>query len=171
MLQILHILTSSPYHAQLVLKCGLAAGFRESGAVSLLETSSRSGGGEPATPMVAIRSMGLSFESLVGVMDSSGRKRSIVSPEYLRMLVRIGNERFVENGKRIGRFLEALRAEVIDDGEDGGMSRVEEKEARREMKRAEGLRRQAEARERRGREKREEVEAYIDDLAEDTNLS
>lgn len=112
--------------------------------------------------------MGLSFESIIGVMDTEGRKRSIVSLEYLKMLVRIGNERFVENAKRIGRFLEALRAEVTDDG-DGEVSRAEEKELRRERKRAEGLRRQAEAK---GRPKKEltEVDAYIGGLAEDANL-
>lgn len=167
--QILHILTSSPHHAQLVLKCGLAAGFRESGAVSLLDSVPISSAGDLATPIVAVRSMGLSFESLVGVMDAHGRKRSVVSPEYLKMLVRIGNERFVENRKRIRRFLEALRAEMKDEGH-GEVSRAGEKELRRERKRAEGLRRQAEAK---GRPKEElgEVEAYIDDLAEDSNLS
>ncbi|OIW30915.1 DUF207 domain-containing protein [Coniochaeta ligniaria NRRL 30616] len=168
---ILHILTASPQHAQLVLKCGLQAGFRESGAVSLLEGSPKAGVGEPATPMVAVRSMGLSFESLVGTMDGSGRKRSIVSPEYLKMLVLIANERFVENRKRIARFLEGLRAEVADAGEMGLVSRADEKELRRETKRAEGLRRQAEARSRPLEEAVAEIESYIDDLAQDTNLS
>lgn len=130
-----------------------------------------SGTGEPATPMVAVRSMGLSFESLIGVVDGSGRARAIVSPEYLEMLVRIGNERFVENSKRIGRLLEALRAEADGNEEGKGRSREEEKEARRERKRAEGLRRQAEATERRGRGQGEEVEAYIEGLEGDTNLS
>lgn len=184
-IQILHILTASTQHAQLVLKCGLQAGFRESGAVSLLEGSSKVGAGEPAMPMVAIRSMGLSFESLVGTVDGSGRKQSIVSPEYLKMLVRIANERFVENRKRIGRFLDALRAEVAGAGGAANVSSADEKELRRESKRAEGLRRQAEVLDRQAERVRRQVEArgsrqekpvadlesYMDDLAQDTNLS
>ena len=116
--------------------------------------------------------MGLSFESLIGTVDGSGRRRSAVSPEYLGKLVRIGNERFVENGKRIARFLEALRLEVVPGETVGGaQDGRSEKGVRRERKMAEGLRRQAEARSRRGQKPAEEVEAYIDGLAEDTNLS
>ncbi|OAR01051.1 hypothetical protein LLEC1_06081 [Akanthomyces lecanii] len=59
---ILHVLTASHAHAQLLLRCALHAGFRESGAVSLLPSSST----EHAMPIVAVRSMGLSFESLLG---------------------------------------------------------------------------------------------------------
>jgi tRNA wybutosine-synthesizing protein 3 len=121
--------------------------------------------------MVAIRSMGLSFESLVGTMDSAGRKSSIVSPDYLKMLVRIANERFVENQKRIARFLEELRHEIADAGAMADVSRADEKELRRESKRAEGLRRQAEARSRREEKPVAEIDSYIDDLAQDTNLS
>ncbi|KAB5560081.1 tRNA wybutosine-synthesizing protein [Coniochaeta sp. 2T2.1] len=166
---ILHILTTSPSHAQLVLKAGLQAGFRESGAVSLVESHSH-----PAMPMVAIRSMGLGFESLVGVMDVAGRKRSLVSKGYLEMLVKIGNERFVENGRRIGRFLEELRNTGEDEGDGEGK---EDKEARRERKKAEGLRRQAEetdgdrARRRRSERIAEQIEFYVDDLERDRNLS
>lgn len=115
--------------------------------------------------------MGLSFESLVGTMDDSGRKKSIVSTDYLKMLVRIANERFVENQKRIARFLQGLRDEVADAGGSAEVSRADEKEMRREAKRAEGLRRQAEARNRREEKPVEEIESYIDDLAQDTNLS
>jgi tRNA wybutosine-synthesizing protein 3 len=154
------------------LKCGLQAGFRESGAVSLLESTAKTGHVEPATPMVAIRSMGLSFESLVGEMDGLGRKRSLVSNEYLRMLVAIANERFVENRKRIGRFLDALRIEIGGAGEvlEEGRGGRSEKELRRESKRAEGLSRQAEAR--KGREEKpvEEHEQEVDDTVEYTAL-
>jgi tRNA wybutosine-synthesizing protein 3 len=90
-----------------------------------------------------------------------GRRKAVVSMDYLRMLVTIGNERFVENEKRIARFLDALRSEVKKqeagqgDGNGNGKS---EKELRRERKMAEGLRRQAEAR----RQKEQEV---VEDLA------
>lgn len=145
----------------MILKCGLQAGFRESGTVSLLDTTTKTGEVvEAATPIVAIRSMGLSFESLIGMVEPTGQRKAIVSMDYLRMLVGIGNERFVENEKRIARFLYALRSEVkkqeAGQGEGDGKS---EKELRRERKMAEGLRRQAEAR----RQKEQEV---VEDLAE-----
>ncbi|KAI1812252.1 methyltransferase TYW3-domain-containing protein [Poronia punctata] len=130
---ILHVLTASLEHAQLLLRCGLQAGFRESGAINLTPTSSAE-----TTPIVAIRSMGLSLESLIGVREG-GNTKCTVSDEYLLDLVRIANGRFVENARRITRFREALAAGSKlknDDWEDA--------QARRERKRAEGLRRKAE---------------------------
>ncbi|KPM37901.1 hypothetical protein AK830_g8663 [Neonectria ditissima] len=138
---ILHVLTASPEHAQLLLRCGLQAGFRESGAINLLPS-----GKDGATPMVAIRSMGLAFESLVG-QQVNGSRRRLVSPEYLQTLVQIANERFAENTKRIERFRAAFRDAV------SGVSAPklnpegnewEDPAARRERKRAEGLRKKAE---------------------------
>ncbi|KAI0020646.1 methyltransferase TYW3-domain-containing protein [Xylariomycetidae sp. FL0641] len=134
---ILHVLTASPEHAQLLLKCGHQAGFRESGAINVVGTEN-----EPATPIVAIRSMGLGFESLVGYQ--TGNKPTLtVSGEYLRTLLRISDERFVENQKRIARFqaavLEATQAPRKKDGTEW-----EDPQARRERKRAEGLKRKAE---------------------------
>lgn len=151
----------------MILKCGLQAGFRESGTVSLLDTKTKSGEVvEAATPIVAIRSMGLSFESLIGIVDPMGRRKAIVSTDYLRMLVNIGNERFVENEKRIRRFLDALRSEVkkhgVDQGEGNGKS---EKELKRERKMAEGLRRQAEVRRLKEQEAVEDLaESYENDI-------
>ncbi|KAI1823724.1 methyltransferase TYW3-domain-containing protein [Xylaria intraflava] len=134
---ILHVLTSSPEHAQLLLRCALQAGFRESGAINVTAAT-----GEAVTPIVAVRSMGLSLESLIGVQED-GVARCIVSEEYLRGLVRIANERFEENRKRIERF----RAAVLEAGyppkkKDG--TEWEDAQTRRERKRAEGLRRRAE---------------------------
>jgi tRNA wybutosine-synthesizing protein 3 len=115
-------------------------------------------------PIVAIRTAGLSFESLVGVQ--TGIKRTcIVSEEYLDTLVHVANARFLENQKRIDRFREAFRQRVTitsTDGEGGrthdlahdgadasrrGLepgSEWEDVHLRRERKRAEGLRRQDE---------------------------
>ncbi|KAK3311401.1 methyltransferase TYW3-domain-containing protein [Chaetomium strumarium] len=131
--QILHVLTASLEHAQLVIQAGMEAGFREAGAVSLLGRPPD----EEAMPVVAIRSMGLSFESLVGA-ETDGVRRSLVSRQYLKTLVQIANERFVENERRIARFSAALDAIFAppkgdDDWEDA--------QARRERKRQEGLRR------------------------------
>ncbi|KAF5680322.1 DUF207 domain-containing protein [Fusarium heterosporum] len=137
---ILHVLTASPEHAQILLRCGLQAGFRESGALNIIPN-----GKDDVTPMVAIRTMGLAFESLVG-QQVDGHRQRIVSPEYLQTLVQIANERFVENKKRIERFQNAFRDAVSapaprqnPEGQDW-----EDAAVRRERKRAEGLRKKAE---------------------------
>lgn len=90
--------------------------------------------------------MGLSLESLIG-RETNGIKHCTVSGEYLRALINIANERFVENAKRIERFRRLLRA-ALEKGEGSRKTRVkedgtewEDAEARKERKRAEGLRR------------------------------
>ncbi|OTA95884.1 hypothetical protein M434DRAFT_68507 [Hypoxylon sp. CO27-5] len=137
---ILHVLTASPEHAQLLLRCGLQAGFRESGAVSLTAAA----GEQHATPIVAIRSMGLSFESLIGYQSGGddGGLHCTVSPAYLRTLVHIANERFTENTKRIERFRAALAEATRPLSKNGG--EWEDAQVRRERKRAEGLKRREE---------------------------
>jgi tRNA wybutosine-synthesizing protein 3 len=95
--------------------------------------------------MVAIRTMGLAFESLVG-QQVDGHRQRIVSPEYLQTLVEIANERFAESKKRIERFQNAFRdaisAPVPRRNPEG--QEWEDAAARRERKRAEGLRKKAE---------------------------
>ena len=152
--QILHILTSSPRHAQKVLKCGLQAGFRESGAHGLVPLPSEA---EAPTPMVGIRTMGLGFESLIGY-QSGDHVSLIVDREYLDVLVDVANERFVENAGRIERFRKALLVEFAEGGDerkkgkgkgkDGGD--WEDAATRRERKRIEGLRRAEETRKGKG---------------------
>ncbi|KAK8073849.1 methyltransferase TYW3-domain-containing protein [Apiospora phragmitis] len=134
---ILHVLAASPAHAQLLLRCGLQAGFRESGAINLTTTAS-AGSETTPTPMVAIRCMGLTFESLVG-MKEGDRVQCTVTPAYLRTLVDIGNERFAENTRRIQRFrsavLEAVAAPPASGPRLKGDGSVwEDAEARRERK-------------------------------------
>ncbi|KAI1427242.1 methyltransferase TYW3-domain-containing protein [Xylaria sp. FL1777] len=134
---ILHVLTASLEHAQLLLRCGLQAGFRESGAINLTSTAA-----EAVTPIVAIRSMGLSFESLIGTQED-GVTKCTVSDDYLLGLLRIANERFEENRKRIERFRNTiLDASSPPKKRDG--TEWEDAQARRERKRMEGLRRKAE---------------------------
>ncbi|KAK3996990.1 methyltransferase TYW3-domain-containing protein [Cladorrhinum sp. PSN332] len=136
---ILHVLTASHEHAQLVIQAGMEAGFRETGAVSLL--NNKKGEEEGTGPIVAVRSMGLSFESLVGVEREDGTRRAVVSSTYLRMLVGISHERFAENQKRIARFRGALTAafEPLTKKKDW-----EDAETRRERKRLEGLKKREE---------------------------
>ncbi|KAK1713816.1 hypothetical protein CaCOL14_003443 [Colletotrichum acutatum] len=152
---ILHVLTASLSHAQLLLKCALAAGFRESGALNLLPSASQGEdealSSSPVTPMVGVRTMGLALESLIGYVDEdaaegSVRRHCTVTPDYLRDLLHIANERFVENAARIARFRAALQEAVAGPppkvGEGGAA--WEDANARRERKRAEGLRRKEE---------------------------
>jgi tRNA wybutosine-synthesizing protein 3 len=93
--------------------------------------------------MVAVRSMGLSLESLIGY-HSDGQELCTVSPIELKNLVEISNERFTENEKRILRFRELLR-KLSCEGEEEGKRKGQEGEqwedpdARRERKKAEGL--------------------------------
>lgn len=132
-------MTASLSHAQILLHCALQAGFRESGAVTITPAKADN----VVMPIVAVRSMGLSFESLVGY-EAAGKRHCLVSPEYINLLVQIANERFAENRKRIDRFhtafegaLQSPRPRQNPDGEEW-----EDPKARRQRKRAEGLRKQ-----------------------------
>lgn len=88
--------------------------------------------------------MGLSLESLIGV-QVDGRLHCTVSTPYLRALMRIANERFEENRKRIERFRDAvLQATSTKNKKNGDREEWEDADTRRERKRAEGLRRKAE---------------------------
>lgn len=144
-------------HARPVLAAASSSGFRESGLQSLrcLE-----GDGDGPSPIVAVRSSGLSLESIIGYCESSLGEdeqdeelviRSLVSEEYLRMLVSLSNERFSVNQERKERF----RASLMDlysqrlNGETRakeGRVKVkgpewEDADTRRARKRAEGLQR------------------------------
>ena len=136
--QILHILTASLAQAQIVLSAALQAGFRESGAINLISPSN-----EPAAPMVAVRSMGLALESLIGYSSNEQEYCSLSSRELMNLLD-ISNERFGENKKRIARFRELLRKFSIEEPDEGKRKGQEGEEwedaaARRERKKAEGL--------------------------------
>ncbi|GKT62590.1 tRNA wybutosine-synthesizing protein [Colletotrichum tofieldiae] len=148
---ILHVLTASLEHAQLLLKCAFAAGFRESGALNLLPaitaTELQVDSSSPVTPMVGVRTMGLALESLIGYIDDNdGAPHCTVSVDYLRDLLQIANERFAENAARIARFRAALQEALAGPppklGEGG--AEWEDAAARRERKKAEGLRRKEE---------------------------
>ncbi|KAM0283733.1 hypothetical protein ACHAQH_002322 [Verticillium albo-atrum] len=168
---ILHVLTASTAHAQLLLKCAFQSGFRESGALNITPAHDSS-----IIPMVAVRTMGLSFESLIGFEAEEGRHEAIVSSSYLETLLDIGNQRFIENDKRIARFRSALRdavtgppAKVGENGMDW-----EDPAARKERKRAEGLRRKAEmaaaGQDRAGREGHGRISNQDDNLNDDNAL-
>ncbi|GKZ30094.1 hypothetical protein AbraIFM66950_007788 [Aspergillus brasiliensis] len=152
---ILHIMTATLHHAHPVLSAASTSGFRESGLQSLrcLEANDVEG----PSPIVAVRSAGLSLESVIGYCeetddgddDDNGEPiiRSLVTEEFLEMLVAISNERFAVNSERKERF----RANLLDlcsadQGHHGTKAKGkakppgwEDPEKRRERMRAEGL--------------------------------
>ncbi|KAF1851765.1 uncharacterized protein K460DRAFT_401781 [Cucurbitaria berberidis CBS 394.84] len=135
---ILHILSASMAHAQRIVTAALTAGFRESGAVALGSTKS----GE-SNPMIAVRSTGYSFDSIIGYYDEEGHNVPLVDVKYLSTLVRIANERFKINAERIARFRMAL-LESYYPQTASGVSRPgwEDADARKIRKKEEGLARQ-----------------------------
>ncbi|KAL0260329.1 hypothetical protein SLS55_004015 [Diplodia seriata] len=135
---ILHLLTASLADAQKVLSAALQAGFRESGAVGLHPNTDGS-----ITPMVAVRSIGLTFDSVIACEGGAGRMVPVVDEQYLQSLVELANERFSVNTERIARFRAHLLAQFQKTGEPAkgkkGQASWEDAAARRERKRAEGL--------------------------------
>jgi len=120
------------------------AGFRESGALNLTNASSN----QPPTPMVGIRTMGLSLESIIGFSSGAdeGVPTCFVPEEYLRVLIETANTRFIENTKRIARFRQLLLELFSHPGKDAVKVKPdgsvwEDATARKERLRAEGLRR------------------------------
>lgn len=141
-------MTSTLQDAQPVLAAASSSGFRESGLQSLRCLDDRS---EGVNPIVAVRSSGLSLESIIGYCDETEDSddavvRSLVTEEYLAMLVAISNERFSINTERKERFrislLELCSPEQAGSSKAKGKPKPpgwEDPEKRRERKRAEGL--------------------------------
>ena len=91
--------------------------------------------------MVAVRTSGLAFETLIGYIDvavrSDVRLTSLVSEEYLNVVFDIANERFKLNVERMKRFEDGLL------GRDKQFPNWEDTDSRKSRKKAEGLARQA----------------------------
>lgn len=135
---ILHILIATLPEAQKVLAAAQQAGFRESGISSVQ--------GEGGPVIVAVRTTGLAFDNIVGILDEQTEKDTIaalVDEQYLQILVEMINDKFSVNVERTQRFrkllLDAFNKEVKDDG-------WENADVRRRRKREEGLRRREELR-------------------------
>lgn len=137
---ILHILAASIADAQKVLSAAQQAGFRESGIASIQ--------GQDGPVMVAARTTGLSFDSVVGVLQAAQHEgdgevlAALVDASYIAMLVDLANEKFNVNTERTQKFQKNLHEKYFPpqsknvDWEDA--------DVRRERKRAEGLRRKEE---------------------------
>ncbi|KAI9760582.1 MAG: hypothetical protein M4579_001551 [Chaenotheca gracillima] len=166
---ILHVLTASPTHAHAVLSAALQAGFRESGAIGPFVPASCT------QPMVAIRTAGLSLDSIVGYLPASSASAenannstapiSLVSEQHLQLLVSVVNARFSENEKRRERLFSELntslarvvgtRSETREGDSDdvrGQLQMTQQKSEwedsakRRERKKQEGLKRKQDIR-------------------------
>ncbi|KAF2499584.1 hypothetical protein BU16DRAFT_535917 [Lophium mytilinum] len=139
---ILHLLTASFEHAQRVLSAANTAAFRESGAMGFNSVQGET------NPMVAIRSAGFSFDSIIGYQDPSGCNVAFIDEDYLRMMVGLANERFQINSDRILRFRDALHSQYSHASANGSAKPqhvkkgYEDPEVRRQRKRQEGLIRQ-----------------------------
>lgn len=166
-------MTASLEHAQLLIRCASAAGFRETGAVSIVPPPLPTAGkgaaatgeeedGNPSMPIVAVRSMGLALASVVGIcrsdkaaQDDSDTAHCIVTTNYLARLARVADERFAVNRTRTERFRVALvdaieKEEKEEMGARTGTAVLkkrdenwEDAETRRARKKEEGLRRRA----------------------------
>ncbi|KAK5467979.1 hypothetical protein LTS15_000952 [Exophiala xenobiotica] len=154
---ILHIHCATLQHARPLLAAAINAGFRESGLQSLRILDDPEHGA-----MVAVRTAGLAFETVVGVVsqsevsaDNGGESEeerqdvmmSLVSEDYLSMCVGVVNERFKWNDGRRERFREELRKAMVREGlsvaeGERAENGWEDKDERRRRKRMEGLSRQ-----------------------------
>lgn len=141
-------MTATLAHAQPVLSAASASGFRESGLQSLRGLE----GNEGPSPIVAVRSSGLSLESVIGYYECDDAAnnpviRSLVTEEYLEMLIAMANERFKINADRRERFRTGLMnscSSTHNSFSSGGKAKAkpaywEDPVARKERKRAEGL--------------------------------
>ena len=131
-------MTASLQYAQPILSAAINAGFRESGVQSLKNLDDSN-----AFPMVAIRSSGLAFGSLIGFLDQTNNDeiKRLVSEDYMKLLLSIANDRFDANTERINR----LQAGLLQISQKKNPE-WEDHKARRERKKIEGLERRARCR-------------------------
>ena len=93
------------------------------------------------TPMVAVRTQGLSFDAIIAFQTPDGEMFRLVDQQYLVALTDVANERFRINSQRIDRFRSILQ-DRLNHQVSGKDSDWEDPQIRRARKRAEGLARQ-----------------------------
>lgn len=136
---ILHVLCGSLQDAKKLLAAAINAGFRESGVQSLKALDD-----DEAGVMLAIRTAGLAFETVIGVVEESDNGdevyRAMVSEDCLKLCTMVVNERFswnVERRERLRKEIERMKLAGDQTPEEW-----EDSEARAARKREEGLRKQ-----------------------------
>ncbi|KAL2426684.1 hypothetical protein ABEF95_011744 [Exophiala dermatitidis] len=161
---ILHILCATLHHARVLLAAAINAGFRESGVQSLRVMDDPEHG-----VMVAVRTAGLAFETVIGVVsegqetaDCQETVHKLVDENYLAVCAGVVNERFRWNDERRERFRAELRKAAVSMSTAAATAAAppatedtppattseghwEDKDERRRRKREEGLKRQKEA--------------------------
>ncbi|KAF1812694.1 hypothetical protein P152DRAFT_507499 [Eremomyces bilateralis CBS 781.70] len=140
---ILHVLAASLEHAESVTSSALQAGFRESGIATLNPQPDGT-----YMPIVAVRSAGLSLDSIIGFEEpDTGELFTLVDESYLNCIALVSEKRFAENSKRIERFSQGLFRNGRLGSNHNAQNQVaaEGQEERRRRKREEGLKRQAES--------------------------
>ncbi|KAF9997255.1 hypothetical protein BGZ79_009049 [Entomortierella chlamydospora] len=141
---ILHIEASTPLAAKTFLNHSLFSGYRNSG---ILPSAKRT--------MLAIRST-LKIDTPIAYIPSTPSETEskihlMVSLTYLRVLIELSNDKFRMNVSQISRFEKRLTEHLLKDDNDLGNKKMgdqgewEDKEARRERKRKEGLIKQQQA--------------------------
>ncbi|EXJ79806.1 hypothetical protein A1O3_08091 [Capronia epimyces CBS 606.96] len=176
---ILHILCATLQHARPLLAAAINAGFRESGLQGLRILDDPDHG-----VMVAVRTAGLAFETVVGVAgdaatDGKESTTRLVSEEYLALCAGVVNERFRWNTERRERFSAELRRAMEREGlattatttpgngdthESLNGHGWEAKDDRRRRKREEGLQRQKREQKASGCLSHEQAEPALDEL-------
>jgi tRNA wybutosine-synthesizing protein 3 len=127
----MHVIAATPSKAQVILAIAQQAGFRESGIMSLGDC-----------PVVAIRSIGLAFDSIVAFENAEGTLVPLVDEVYLRTLVLVANERFTINRERIERLAKGITTRPAMDYTSHTSTDQQEATARRELNKREGLAKQ-----------------------------
>ncbi|GJJ74884.1 tRNA wybutosine-synthesizing protein 3 [Entomortierella parvispora] len=150
---ILHIESSTPAAAKIFLNHSLFSGYRNSG---ILPSAKRT--------MLAIRST-LKLDAPIAYIipgnstsssasDSAAKIQLMVTLSYLRVLLHLSNDKFVSNVAQMARFEIRLKEHLLKDGQGGDthaeaktgdQGAWEDKDARRERKRREGLEKKAAA--------------------------
>ncbi|KPI42343.1 tRNA wybutosine-synthesizing protein 3 [Cyphellophora attinorum] len=137
---ILHVLCATLDYAKPLLAAAINAGFRESGVQSLKALDPDYDGDGV---MVAIRTNGIVFESVIGLYDPCrDSAAAIVSEEYLAMCTGIVGERFRWNEVRKERLVQEIVGAMKRTRLAEGAKQIETKDDRRQRKRQEGLARQ-----------------------------
>jgi tRNA wybutosine-synthesizing protein 3 len=134
---ILHVLCATLDYAKPLLAAAINAGFRESGVQSLKALDPDYDGDGV---MVAIRTNGIVFESVIGLYNfPSDTAAAVVSEEYLAMCAGIVQERFRWNELRKARLVHELDGALKRMGTGKNAKQTESKDDRRQRKRREGL--------------------------------
>ncbi|RVX69385.1 hypothetical protein B0A52_06981 [Exophiala mesophila] len=134
---ILHIQCASLAHARPLLSAAINSGFRESGVQSLRILDDPGAG-----VMLAIRTAGLTFETVVGCLGEDGLHK-MVTEDYLAMCAHVVNQRFRWNSERKERLTKEIRIAMQRQMTENTRTQDwEDKDDRRRRKREEGLQRQ-----------------------------